>query len=245
MQPRAPRRRLRVASAALAAALLSMAAMGEAVAESASPFGDAARVADGALDNLRGGFAATDGSMLRFGLNLETSVNGRMIASLSISNDANGKITATERNFGRTFVLQADGSVQIRKTMPGHAHPHHGAGDGGTRSSGLPTTVTMPLNNPVAINATQQNSASGVIVTTTLVPVVGASVASGGLLASTGLLPNGNGVMTLIQNTRSNVVIHALNTLNVQISGLGNDAVVRSGTVAHSFANSMNLSVRH
>src|SRR6202043_2362011 len=110
------------------------------------------------------------------GLNLETSVNGRMIASLSISNDANGKITATERNLGRTFVLQADGSVQIRKTMPGHAHPHHGSGDGGTRSGGLPTTVTMPLNNPVAINATQQNGASGVIVTTTLVPVVGASV---------------------------------------------------------------------
>src|ERR1700686_1626874 len=109
MQPRALRRRLRVAIAALAAALLSMAAMGEAVAESASPFGDAARVADGALDNLRGGFATADGSMLRFGLNLETSVNGRMIASLSISNDANGNITATERNFGRTFVLQPDG----------------------------------------------------------------------------------------------------------------------------------------
>src|ERR1700730_18006186 len=100
MQPRALRRRLRAAITAFAAALLSTAAVGEALAESASALGAAARVAEGGVDKQRGGFAPTDGSMLRFGLILETSVNGRMIASLSISNDANGKITATERNLG-------------------------------------------------------------------------------------------------------------------------------------------------
>jgi hypothetical protein len=229
----------------LAAILSSTAGIGEAAAESASPFGDAARVADSALDGMRGGFAGSDGSMLRFGVNLETSVNGRTIASLSISNDANGKITATERNLGRTFVLRADGSVQIRTAMHGHGHSHDRSGDGGTRSSGLPSSVTVPLNDPIAINTAQHNSASGVIVTTTLVPAVGASVATGGLLATTGLLPNGNGVVTLIQNTRSNVVIHALNTLNVQISGLGNNAFVRNSTTFRGFANSMNFSVRH
>jgi hypothetical protein len=65
------------------------------------------------------------------------------------------------------------------------------------------------------------------------------------LLASTGLLPNGGGVVTLIQNTRSNVVIHAMNTLNVQVSGLGNSAVVRNSTTFRGFANSINFSIRH
>ena len=106
-------------------------------------------------------------------------------------------------------------------------------------SAGLPTTVTVPLNNGT------QNRASGVIVTTTLVPTGGASISTNGLLASTGSLPNGNGVVTLIQNARSNVVIRTLNTLNVQVSGLGNSAVVRNSTAFRGFASSINFSVRH
>lgn len=239
MQLRTPRPRLRPAIAVFAATLLSTASVGEAAAESASLFGDSARVADAQLDTMRGGFAGSDGSLLRFGINLETSVNGHPIASLSISNDANGKITASEHDFGRTFVLKADGSVQITQTMPGHSGSQHYSGTGATPSGSLPTTVTVPLNNGT------QNSFSGVIVTTTLVPAGGASISTNGLLASTGLLPNGNGVVTVIQNTQSNVVIHTLNTLNVQVSGLGNSALVRNSTAFRGFANSMNFSVRH
>ena len=240
MQFRTPQLRFRPAIAVFAATLLSTASVGEAVAESASPFGDASRVTDARLDTMRGGFAASDGSVLRFGINLETSVNGHRIASLSISNDANGKISASEHNFGRTFVLKPDGSVQIRQIMPGHAgsHHHHHSGTG-VPSGGLPTTVNVPLNDGT------HNTASDVVVTTTLVPTGGASISANGLMASTGLLPNGNGVVTVIQNTQSNVVIHTLNTLNVQVSGLGNSALVRNSTAFHSFANSMNLSVRH
>jgi hypothetical protein len=243
MQHQVLRRRLRPALAAFTATLLSTASVGTAVADSGSPFGETARVADGALDTMRGGFAGDDGSMLRFGINLETSVNGHKIASLSISNDASGKITATEHNLGRTFELRADGSVQIKSTIPSdHRHSRHGSGDGrGMRSGRLPTTVTVPLGN----NPPQQSSASGVIVTTTLVPTGGASISTSGLLASTGLLPNGGGVVTLIQNGRSDVVIHAMNTLNVQISGLGNAAAVRNSTTFRGFANSINFSVRH
>ena len=240
MQLRTPRFRLRPAIAVFAATLLSTASVGEAAAESASPFGDSSRVVDAQLDAMRGGFSASDGSVLRFGINLETSVNGHPIASLSISNDANGKITASEHNFGRTFVLKPDGSVQITQTMPGDtgSHHHHHSGTG-MPSAGLPTTLTVPLNNGT------QNRASGVIVTTTLVPTGGASISTNGLLASTGSLPNGNGVVTLIQNARSNVVIRTLNTLNVQVSGLGNSAVVRNSTAFRGFASSINFSVRH
>jgi hypothetical protein len=247
MRSTTPTRRLRTAIAALMATVFSTATLGaSAVAESESPFGDAVRVADNALDTMRGGFSGSDGGMLRFGVNLETSVNGQPITSVSISNDAQGKIHGTVRNLGRTFVLQPDGSVQIKSTIPA----------GGTSSSittqnakssvgvtSLPTSVTMQLSNPGPNSTPSPGNASSVIVTTTLVPTLPSSVPNGAVLASTGLLPNGNGVMTLIQNTQSNVVIHALNTLNIQISGVGKP-LPHSSVALHGFSRSMNFSVR-
>jgi hypothetical protein len=239
-------RRFRPAIAAFAATLLSTAGIGQAVAESESPFGDAVRVADGALDNLRGGFAGNDG-MVRFGVSLETTVNGQPLASVSISNDAQGRIHASAQNLGRTFVLQPDGSVQIKATIPATTSPQTVTTQPNVTSSvavtTLPSSVTMTIGNPVASSTTQQSSSSSVVVTTTLVPTLPSSVPSGTLLASTGLLPNGNGVMTLIQNTQSNVVIHALNTLNIQISGIGSPAM-RNSAALRSFSSSIRFSVR-
>jgi hypothetical protein len=248
MQSKMLSRRFRPAIAAVTATLLSTTGITTAVAESESPFGDAVRVADGALDNMRGGFAGSDGSMVRFGVNLETSVNGHPIASVSISNDANGKIHASAQNLGRTFVLQADGSVQVKTTIPAAANTPSTVTTQQNATSSvsvttLPTTVTMPLGSPVTANTTQQSSSSSVTITTTLVPTLPSSVSSGATLATTGLLPNGNGVMTLIQNTQSNVVIHALNTLNIQISGIGSPAA-RNSTALRNLTSSMRFSVR-
>jgi len=240
-------RRFRSAIAAFTATLFSTVSIGNAVAESESPFGDAVRVADGALDTMRGGFSGNDGSMLRFGVNLETSVNGHAIASVSISNDEHGRIHASAQNLGRTFVLQPDGSVQIKTTLPaGNAPPSVTTQQNAMSFVGvttLPTSVTMQFNNPGTSNTTQQGSSSPVVITTTLIPTLPSSVPNGAVLASTGLLPNGNGVMTLIQNTQSNVVIRALNTLNIQISGIGSP-LVRNSAALNSFRNSMRFSVR-
>jgi hypothetical protein len=246
MQSMTLSRRLRPAVAAFTAALLSTVSIGNAVAEGESPFGDAVRVADGALDTMRGGFSGSDGSMLRFGVNLETSVNGHPIASVSISNDANGRIHASAQNLGRTFVLQADGSVQIKSTVAA-APPPAGStsqqnGVSFVSVTTLPTSVTVPLGNS---NTAPPTAAPGgaVVITTTLAPTLPSAVPNGAVLASTGLLPNGNGVMTLIQNTQSNVVIHALNTLNIQVSGM-DSPLVRSGMALRSFTNSMRSSIR-
>src|SRR6185312_12555071 len=211
MQSMTPTRRLRPAIAAFTAALLSTTMITTAVAESESPFGDAVRVADNALDTMRGGFSSSDGGVLRFGVNLETSVNGQPIGSVSISNNAQGKISATVQNLGRTFILQPDGTVQVKSTIPA----------GGASSSAT--------------------SGSTSVAVTTLVPALPSSAPNGATLMSTGLLPSGNGIMTTIQNTRSNVVINALNTLNIQISGIGNPALRSSA--AQSFRNSLRFSI--
>ena len=247
MRKRKSLRRLRPAIAALMATVFSTATLGtSAVAESESPFGDAVRVADNALDTMRGGFSGGDGGIVRFGVNLESSVNGQPIASISISNDSHGKINASLHNLGRTFVLQPDGSVQIKSTMPAGGTSSSVATQNATSSVGvtsLPTSVTMQLSNPGPNSTPSPGNTSSVVVTTTLVPTLPSSVPNGGVLASTGFLPNGNGVMTLIQNTQSNVVIHTLNTLNIQISGIG-DPALRS-SAAQSFRNSIRFSVRH
>jgi hypothetical protein len=231
----------------LMATVFSTATLGaSAVAESESPFGDAVRVADNALDTMRGGFSGGDGGIVRFGVNLESSVNGQPIASISISNDSHGKINASLHNLGRTFVLQPDGSVQIKSTMPAGGTSSSVTTQNATSSVGvtsLPTSVTMQLSSPGPNGTPSPGNASSVIVTTTLVPTLPASVPNGAVLASTGLLPNGNGVMTLIQNTQSNVVIHALNTLNIQISGVGG-SLPHSTAALHGFRNSMNFSIR-
>src|SRR5258708_20190306 len=118
MQSRTLSRRFRSGIVAFTATLFSTVSIGSAIAESESPFGDAVRVADGALDTMRGGFTGNDGSMLRFGVNLETTVNGHPIASVSISNDPQGRIQPTAQNLGRTSVLQPDARVQIKPPIP-------------------------------------------------------------------------------------------------------------------------------
>ena len=248
--------RLRTAITAFTAALLSTTGITSAVAESESPFGDAVRVADNALDTMRGGFSGSDGGMLRFRVNLETSVNGQPITSVSISNDAQGKIHGTVRNLGRTFVLQPDGSVQIKSTIPaGGTSLSVASQQGGVARTGLtaatvatlPTTVTMQIANPAqgsGISTPPPSNPSAVTITTTLVPALPSSTPSGATLVSTGLLPNGNGIMTMLQNTQSNVVINALNTLNIQISGVGKP-LPHSSVALHGFSRSMNFSVRH
>lgn len=248
MQSMTPTRRLRPAIAAFTAALLSTTMITTAVAESESPFGDAVRVADNALDTMRGGFSGGDGGVLRFGVNLETSVNGQPIGSVSISNNAQGKISARVQNLGRTFILQPDGTVQVRSTIPaGGTSSSATSGGASLAVTTLPTTVTMQLGSPAPAGGSSaplsSNPPAVTVVTTTLVPTLPSSAPNGATLVSTGLLPSGNGIMTTIQNTRSNVVINALNTLNIQISGIGNPALRSSA--AQSFRNSLRFSIRH
>jgi hypothetical protein len=249
MRSMTPTRRLRPVIAALTAALLSSTTITTAVAESESPFGDAVRVADNSLDTMRGGFSGSDGGVLRFGVNLETSVNGQPIGSVSISNNAQGKISATVKNLGRTFILQPDGTVQVKSTIPAGG-TSSSAVSGGTSAAvtTLPTTVTMQLGNPAPGGGSSapapSNPPAVTVVTTTLVPALPSSAANGATLVSTGLLPSGNGIMTTIQNTRSNVVINALNTLNIQISGVGT-SLPHSSAALHGFSTAINFSLRH
>lgn len=236
MESRTLPRRLRKAIAAVSAAVVCVTTMGQATADAESPFGDAAKVADTALDTMRGGFADGSGGMVRFAVDLTTAVNGKAIASLSVSNDDHGRIHASARNAGRTFVLLPDGSVQIKPTaQPSNAPPMTvSTQQNGTSSV---TVATTPGNN------TRSQSNPPVIVTTTLTPALPSTVTTGGLLATTGLLPNGNGVITLIQNTQSNAVIRVLQTLDIHVSGLGSPLFHRD-TALRSFTNSMNFSVR-
>lgn len=216
MEPQSPRRQLRRAMAGFTATVFSCAVtLGPAAADSESPFGDAARVADAALGTMRGGFAGGDGQMLRFAIDLKTSVDGKTIAALSISNDDHGNIHASGKNLGRTFVLVP---------MPPST---------ATKSSSTVTTST-PTGTVLSSTVTTP-------VSTMTGPI--STVTGGDLLVTTGLLQNGNGVMTLIQNSQSKVFIQTLTTLNIQLSGLG-DRLVRSGTAFHSFVNAMNFSVR-
>lgn len=248
MRSMTPTRRLRPVIATFTAALLSTTMITTAVAESESPFGDAVRVADNTLDTMRGGFSGSDGGVVRFGVDLETSVNGHSIGSLSISNNAQGKISATLRNVGRTFVLQPDGTVQVTSTIPAGG-TSSSATSGGTSMAvtTLPTTVTMQLGNPASGGSSASvptNPAAVTVVTTTLVPTLPSSAPNGTTLVSTGLLPNGNGIVTTIQNTRSNVAINALNTLNIQISGIG-ASLPHSSAAMHGFSTALNFSLRH
>ena len=248
MRSMTPTRRLRPVIAAFTAALLCTTMITTAVAESSSPFGDAVRVADNALDTMRGGFSGSDGGMLRFGVNLETSVNGQPIASVSISNNAQGKISATVQNLGRTFILQPDGTVQVKSTIPvGGASSTAASAGTSVGVTTLPTTVTMQLGNSGpggGSSTTLPSKPPAVTVTTTLVPTLPSSLPNGATLVSNGLLPSGNGIMNMIQNTRSNVVINALNTLNIQISVLG-PSLPHSIVALHGFGSSMNFSLRH
>ena len=247
MRSMTPTRRLRPVIAAFTAVLLSTTMITTAVAESESPFGDAVRVADNALDSMRGGFSGSDGGVVRFGVDLETSVNGQPIGSVSISNNAQGKISATVQNLGRTFVLQPDGTVQVKSTIPAGGTPSS-ATSGGTSVAvaTLPATVTMQLGSPAQGSSAPapSNPPAVTVVTTTLVPTLPSSAPNGATLVSTGLLPNGNGIMTTIQNTRSNVVINALNTLNIQISGIG-ASLPHSSAAMHGFSTALNFSLRH
>ena len=237
--------RLRPAMAAVMGTVFAILPNVPADADTASPFGDAPRLADAALDTMRGGFSDNSGNMMRFAVDLQTVVNGQTISSLSISNDSQGKIHGSAKNLGRTFVLQPDGSVQVKMMSP--AQSSTPAPTVTTQRSGT-SSVTVQLVSPPPTAPTgtggQQNGSSSMIVTTTLRPTLPSSVPVGAVLATTGLLPNGNGVMTLIQNTQSNVVIHALQNLNIQLSGLS-DRLVRGGTASSGFTNSMRFSVHH
>src|SRR5258708_19007853 len=188
MQSRTLSRRFRSGIVAFTATLFSTVSIGSAIAESESPFGDAVRVADGALDTMRGGLTGKDGSMLRFGVNLDTTANGHPTASVSISNDAGGRIQASAQNLGRTFVLQADGSVQIKTTIPAANTPSSVTTQQNATSSvavaTLPTSVTMQFNSPGTSNTTQQGSSSPVVIPTTLIPPLPSSLPTAAVVPS-------------------------------------------------------------
>jgi hypothetical protein len=171
--------------ATAAAVLAGVAALSPAARADEARFEDSTRLADAALGALRGGFAGDDGGMLRFAVDLSTAVDGHPVASLSISNDANGKISATAQNLGSVLVLSGAGNVQI----------------------------------------TNQGS-------------------TGATLVSTGLLPNGNGVMTMIQNGQSKVVINSVATLDIRLSGIGNPQL-HQGAALGALAGAMRFSLHH
>ena len=217
------------------ATVFTAVAIAPADADSDSPFGDAPRLADAALDTMRGGFSAADGSMLRFAVNLQTVVDGQPIASLTIGNDSQGRIFASAQNLGSTVALPGDGTMVITNTLVQPAGTTTSIAQNGT------SFVAVQVAPPVTSGATGSGP-SPVVVTTTLTPALPATIPAGAILATTGLLPNGNGVVTLIQNTQSNAVITAVENLNIQLSGVGN-AVLRAHAAFQSFANAMRFSV--
>jgi hypothetical protein len=172
----------RAAAAAIAA---GMATLSPAARADEAAFDPSTRLADAALGTLRGGFAGDDGGMLRFAVDLSTAVDGHPVASLSISNDANGKISASAQNLGSVLVLNGAGNVQI----------------------------------------TNQGSTAATLV-------------------STGLLPNGNGVMTMIQNGQSKVVINSVATLDIRLSGIGNLRLHQSAALG-GLAGATRFSLHH
>jgi hypothetical protein len=235
MESSARPRPVRSTIAALMATVFTAVAIAPADADSDSPFGDAPRLADAALDTMRGGFSVADGSILRFAVNLQTVVDGQPIASLTIGNDSQGRIFASSQNLGSTVALPGDGSFLVTNTLA------QATGTTTVTTQNGSSLVTVQVAPPTTSGATGSGP-SPVVVTTTLTPALPASLPAGAILATTGLLPNGNGVVTLIQNTRSNAVISAVENLNIQLSGVGN-AVLRANTAFHSFANAMRFSV--
>jgi hypothetical protein len=222
-------KRLQAATAAAAALAVIAVPFGQASAadDEESPFGDAVKVADASLDTMRGGFDTAGGNLLRFAVNVQTAVNGTPIASLSVDN-LKGQVEAAAVNLGRTVTINGNGNVQIQS-----------AAFGGAAQAGGPVTITTTLMPTVSAAGT--SIASGRTLPTALSNVVSGS---GTLLATTTLLPDSRGLLTLVQNVNSNVAVHMVTTLNVQLSGLSG-ALIHNAAATRAFASSMSMSVRH
>jgi hypothetical protein len=257
------RQRLQAATAAIAAISVMALPFGQASAadDEESPFGDAVRMADASLDKMRGGFDPGGGGLLRFAVNVTTAVNGTPIASLSIDN-LKGSFESSSTNLGRTVSINNQGNVQIQTTTPAPTAPVTGAPPTLTNNASVVLGSAPPASTP--------QGSGPVTVTTTLVPAASAVVTASGtnvnssssssvlsrssspaftsntgaLLATTELLPDGHGLLTVVQNVNSKLSINLVQTLNIQLSGVGN-TLLRNGGTTRAFANSMSLSLHH
>jgi hypothetical protein len=213
--------RLQAAVSALAATAVVVVPIGQAsAAGDESPFGKAVQLADAELGNQRGGMAASNGQLLPFGLevDLQSEVNGKRVAEVSIQKSKDGGFQATTQNFGRTVAVESQPSQPMQITVS------QGTG-GSTGSAG-------GQNGPT--DAAPKVSQTGPVPSTTR---------TGNVLATTMLLSNGNGVMTLIQNGQSNVAIHAVQTLNIKLTGINAD-MLRNMATTNGFANALRASAR-
>lgn len=243
------RQRLQAATAAAAALAVIAVPFGQASAadDEESPFGDAVKVADASLDTMRGGFDGADGNLLRFAVNVQTAVNGTPIASLSVDN-LKGRVEASAVNLGRTVTVNGDGNVQIQSTafsLPSVPTPtltnQASVRLGGAAQAGGPVIITTTLMPTVSAGGTGTGVASGRISPSAASNLAGSS---GTLLATTTLLPDNHGLLTLVQNVNSNVAVHMVTTLNIQLSGLSS-ALIHNAAATRAFASSMSMSVRH
>jgi hypothetical protein len=243
---------LQAATALIAAVTVIAVPFGQASAadDEESPFGDAVKVADASLDTVRGGFATSDGGVMRFAMNLTTSVNGTRVASMSVDN-LDGNFEFSSNNLGHTVTVTNNGTVQVQSGGPqtqfSTASVSFGAPGQGTpvpQVNSAPVTITTTLVPASLGTATSPGAPSPVTSATPSLSALNTAMHSNPILASTTLLPNGRGLMTVVQNVNSNVAINMVQTLNIQLHGLTN-SLARSALSARAFSSSMNLSLHH